>query len=38
MNQTYLEINIFNKQNPNDIICIGRILLDNTDGWFEGYD
>ena len=38
MNQTYLEINIFNKQNPNDIICIGRILLDNTDGWFEGIE
>ena len=38
MNQTYLEINIFNKQNPNEIICIGRILLDNTDGWFEGIE
>ena len=38
MNQTYIEINIFNKQNQNNIICIGRILLDNTDGWFEGIE
>ena len=38
MNQTFLEINIFKKQNPNHIICLGRVLVDNIDGWFEGIE
>ena len=38
MNKTYPEISVFNKQNPDTIICIGKILLDNTDGWFEGVE
>lgn len=35
MNKTYPEISVFNKQNPDTIICIGK---DNTDGWFEGVE
>ncbi len=38
MNQTFLEINIFKKQNPNDVIFIGRILVDSRNGWFEGIE
>ena len=37
MNKTYLEISIFDKQNPSTIICTGKILLED-DGWFDGIE
>ena len=38
MDKTYLEVNIFNRQNSNDVICEGKILVDNDNGWFEGIE
>ena len=38
MDKTYLEINIFSRQNSNDVICVGKILVDNDNGWFEGIE